>query len=131
MPAREGYGLRGVSPEHAVDAANERFGRHAGRRALHAKGTLGKGTFTATPPAAAMTRAAHMRGEPVPATVRFSNGAGDPDEPDYVPDVRGLAVKLYLPDGARTDIVAQTAPRFPVRTPEAFVEFMRAMAPGP
>jgi catalase len=72
-----------------------------------------------------------MQGESIPATVRVSNGGGNPDVPDYVPDVRGLAVKLYLPDGTRTDIVAQTAPRFPVRTPEAFIDLLHAQHPGP
>jgi hypothetical protein len=96
-----------VTPAQATDAANEAFGRHPGLRALHAKGTLLKGTFTATPEAARLTRAAHMQGEPTPATVRFSNGSGNPNAPDYAPDVRGLAVKLYLPDGSRTDIVAE------------------------
>jgi catalase len=120
-----------VTPKDAVDAANSVFGRHDGYRALHAKGTLLKGTFTATPEAARLTRAVHMQGEPVPVTVRVSNGGGDPTVPDYKPDVRGLAVKLYLGDGSRTDIVAQTMPRFPVSTPEAFVEFMRAQVPGP
>lgn len=120
-----------LSPEQAVDAANEVFGRHAGSRALHAKGTLCAGTFTATPAGARLTRAAHMRGEPVKVTVRVSNGSGDPRAPDYMPDVRGLAVKCYLPDGSRTDIVAQSAPRFPARTPEAFVELMRASALSP
>lgn len=67
-----------------------------------------------------------MQGEPVPVTARLSNGAGNPNTPDYAPDVRGLAVKLYLPDGSRTDIVAQSAPRFPVRTPEEFVDLLRA-----
>ena len=61
-----------------------------------------------------LTRAVHMQGEPIPVTARVSNGGGNPDVPDYAPDVRGLAVKLYLPDESRTDIVAQTAPRFPV-----------------
>jgi catalase len=120
-----------VTPAQAADAANEAFGRHPGHRALHAKGTLLKGTFTATPDAAPLTRAQHMQGEPVPATVRVSNGNGNPNVPDYAPDVRGLAVKLYLPDGARTDIVAQTAPRFPVHTPEAFVELLRVQHPSP
>jgi catalase len=120
-----------ATPQDATAAANEAFGRHPGFRTLHAKGTLLKGTFTATPEAAALTRAAHMQGEPVPATVRVSNGGGNPDVPDYAPDVRGLAVKLYLPDGSRTDIVAQSAPRFPVRTPEAFIELLRAQKPGP
>jgi catalase len=120
-----------VTPKDAVDAANALFGSHPGHRALHAKGTLLKGTFTPTAEAARLTRAAHMQGGAIPATVRVSNGAGDPDAPDYRPDVRGLAVKLYLPDGSRTDIVAQTVPRFPVSTPEAFVEFLRAQRPGP
>jgi catalase len=120
-----------VTPEASIDAANQVFGRHPGYRALHAKGTLLKGTFTATPEAAALTRAVHMQGEPVPVTARVSNGGGNPNVPDYQPDVRGLAVKLYVTDGERTDIVAQTVPRFPVRTPAAFVELMLAQQPSP
>jgi catalase len=120
-----------VTPEQAIAAAHEAFGSHPGYRALHAKGTLLKGTFTASPEAAPLTRAAHMQGEAVPATIRFSNGGGNPDVPDYAPDVRGLAVKLYLPDGTRTDIVAQTAPRFPVHTVGAFIELLRTQHPGP
>jgi catalase len=118
-----------LTPKQAVDIINQRFGSH-GARSLHAKGTLLKGTFTATPAAAGFTRAGHMQGEPVDATVRFSNGSGEPDAPDYGPEVRGMAVKLYLPDGDRTDISAQTVPRFPVRTPDAFINLIRASAPG-
>jgi catalase len=114
-----------ISAEQAIDAVNGVFGRHGGHRALHAKGTLCKGTFTAAPEAASLTRAAHMQGEPVAATIRFSNGAGDPNRPDYAPDPRGLAVKFYLPDGSRTDMVAVSTPRFPTRTPEGFIEFIR------
>jgi len=120
-----------LTPDQAIDAANEVFGRHPGYRALHAKGTLCTGTFTATPAGARLTRAAHMQGKPVKVTARVSNGGGNPDVPDYLPDVRGLAVKCYLPDGSRTDIVAQSAPRFPARTPEAFVELMHASHPSP
>ncbi len=120
-----------VSARQGIEAANAVFGRHPGYRALHAKGTLLNGTFTATTEAAGLTRAVHMQGEPIPVTARVSNGGGDPDVPDYKPDVRGLAVKLYLPDESRTDIVAQTVPRFPVPTPEAFVELLHAQVPGP
>ncbi len=119
-----------LTPQDATDAAHAAFGRHPGHRALHAKGTLLKGTFTATPQASRLTRAAHMQGEPVPVTARVSNGGGNPDVPDYTPDVRGLAVKMYLPDGSRTDIVAQSAPRFPFHRPEAFVELLRVQRPG-
>ena len=122
---------RVTTPEDALQAANERDGVHPGYRALHAKGTLFKGTFAPTPAAARLSRAAHLRDGPVPLTARVSNGSGDPGEPDYAPDVRGLAVKLYLPNGSRTDIVAQSAPRFPVPDPAGFVELLRATTPGP
>src|SRR4051794_41456981 len=72
-----------------------------------------------------------MQGDSVPVTVRFSNGSGDPELPDYGPEVRGMAVKFYLPDGTRTDISAQTVPRFPTRTPDAFMNLLRASIPGP
>ncbi len=118
-------------PVDSIDASNEVFGAHPGYRALHAKGTLLKGTFTASSEAAALTRAAHMQGSAIPVTVRVSNGGGNPAVADHVPDVRGLAVKFYLPDGSKTDIVAQSAPRFPTSTPRQFVELMRAQKPGP
>jgi catalase len=119
-----------ITPEEVVDGVNERFGRHPGYRALHAKGFFYKATFTATPEAARLTRAAHMQGDPVPAMVRLSNGSGDPRSKDYVPDVRGLAVSFQLPDGSRTDVLAQTAPNFPINTPEGFVDVVKANVAG-
>ncbi len=119
-----------LTSQDAIDAAHAAFGSHPGYRALHAKGTLLKGTFIATPQAAGLTKAAHMQGEPVPVTARVSNGGGNPDVPDYAPDVRGLAVKMYLSDGTRTDIVAQSAPRFPFHRPEPFIELLRVQRPG-
>jgi catalase len=41
-----------------------------------------------------------------------------------------MAVKIYLPDGSRTDIVAVSSPRFPVKTPEAFIELVQAQGGG-
>jgi catalase len=120
-----------ISPEQAIEAIDGRYGDHPRHRALHAKGSLYQGTFTATPEAARLTRASHMQGEPVPVTVRFSNGGGDPNVPDYAPDVRGLAVTFHLGNGSRTDISAQTAPRFPVSEPDAFIELVRLSKPAP
>jgi len=117
--------------EEAVGLINETYGRHDATRAVHAKGTVCKGTFTPTPAAAGLTRAAHMQGEPVPVTARFSNGGGNPHTPDYGQDARGLAVKFYLPDDSRTDIVSISLPCFFVRTPEDFVKFTRAAKPLP
>jgi catalase len=112
--------------ETVVDAINAASGEHPGRRATHAKGSLRAGTFRATPGAADLSTASHMSGEPVRVTARLSNGGGDPALPDYAREGRGLAVKFYLPDGARTDIIGLTLPCFFVRTPEDFLDFTRA-----
>jgi catalase len=37
-----------------------------------------------------------------------------------------MAVSFRLPDGTATDLLGQTAPRFPVRTPEAFLQLVEA-----
>jgi catalase len=109
-----------ITHEEAMERIHARFGVHPGHRAFHAKGVIYAGTFTATPRAVELTRAGHMAGAPVPATVRFSNGGGDPTVPDYFPDVRGLAVSFHLPDGSRTDILGQTIPHFPFPDQEGF-----------
>ena len=114
-----------------VDALNGIYGAHSGHRAVHAKGTLCAGTFTAGPEAARLTRAAHMQGAPTRAHVRFSNAGGDPGKPDGTNDGRGMAVKFYLPDGTTTDISSVTVPVFVVRTPEDFLELTRTRIPDP
>jgi catalase len=112
--------------ERAVDAISAVSGAHPGHRAAHAKGTLCRATFEAADAARSLTRAAHMQGSPVEATVRFSNGGGDPGIPDRAREGRGMAVKFYLPGGGTTDMVALSLPCFFVRTPEDFIEFTEA-----
>jgi catalase len=115
--------------DQVVDALNDLTGRHAGYRAAHAKGTLMSGTFA--PAGAGLTTAAHMSGDPVPVSVRFSNGSGNPHAADYAQEGRGMAVKFYLPDGTRTDVVTIDQPCFFARTPEDFLEFARVRKPDP
>jgi catalase len=119
-----------MEPAEAVDTINAAFGRHPRTRALHAKGIFCEGTFTATPRARELCRAAHLQGDPVPVRARLSNGGGNPRTPDGAPDVRGLAVSFALPDGSRTDLVTQSVPRFFSTTPEDFIAFIRASAGG-
>jgi len=117
-----------VAPEEAIDRINGVFGRHEGSRALHAKGAFYTGTFTATPWSGEHCRALHLQGDPVPVWVRWSNGRGRPRNSDKGADVRGMAVSFRLPDGTATDLLGQTAPRFPVRSAEAFLELTEATA---
>jgi catalase len=114
-----------------VAAFNALFGEHAGRRAVHAKGTCCAATFTATPEAASLTRAPHMQGTAIRTTVRFSNGSGDPAAHDAGREPRGMAIKFHLDERRSTDIVAINHPVFIVRTPEEVLEFLRLRKPDP
>jgi catalase len=120
-----------VTPDEAIEAIRGTGGAQPGCRALHAKGNLYHGRFIASPDAAALSRAKHLDGSAVPALFRFSNGSGNPKQPDGVPGVRGLAVKLTLPDGSTTDVSTQTARLFVSSTPDGFVDLLKAMRPGP
>jgi catalase len=114
----------------ALEAVNG--GPHPGFRAVHAKGTVCKGTFTPTTEATTLSRAAHLQGDPVEATVRFSNASGDPQTSDANPIAgRGMAVKFHLPGGEATDIVSVPLVVFIARTPEDFLALTRARVPDP
>jgi catalase len=117
--------------EKVVDALGEVHGVHPGFRVQHSKGFCCRGSFRAGPQAADLTVAAHMQGESVPVTVRFSNGSGSPTRHDGARDGRGMATRFHLPDGGATDIVALTLPAFFVRTPEDFLELVRAQKVDP
>src|SRR5947208_3602339 len=67
--------------EQLVDTMNAIFGKHPGYRAAHAKGLVCEGEFTPAPSAATLSRAPHLQGEPVRATIRFSDSTGIPDVP--------------------------------------------------
>jgi catalase len=120
-----------VTPDDAIKAIRASGGAKSGYRALHAKGTLYSGTFTASAEAARLSRAAHLTGSTVPALIRCSNGSGNPKQRDGAPGVRGMAVKFTLPDGSTTDVSTQTAKLFASSTPDGFVDLLRAMRPSP
>src|SRR5579862_6166875 len=112
--------------EQAADLFLQAFGSHPGFRLAHAKGIVCEGTFTASPEAAPLSRAAHFSGRPVPVTVRFSDATGVPQIPDGDPksNPKGMAIRFKLPDGGMTDIVANGQNGFPAGTPADFVGFL-------
>src|ERR1700744_6385215 len=101
-----------VSPEDAIQAIRGTGGAQPGCRALHAKGTLYRGTFTATSDAVMLSRAKQRGGSRVPALNRCLNGSGNPKQRDNAAGVRGMAVKFTLADGSTTDGSTQTARLF-------------------
>lgn len=106
-------------------------GKHPGFRAAHAKGLVATGTFAPSPDARTVTKAAHLVGGPLSVTVRFSNSSGNPVAHDGQPGVRAMSVKFPLAGGKSADILANSIDGFPARTPEEFLEFLRAQLPDP
>ncbi len=121
-------------PEQLVDAFNGVFGVHPGMRANHPKGVVLEGTFTPAASASSVSKAAHLQKKktPIPVTVRFSAGSGQPNVPDTSQMPRGMAVKFSLPDGSKADLVVLSFNGFPVATAEEFRDFLQAVgASGP
>jgi catalase len=136
MKSEEVYVMPASTPSQTVaaelvDTLRALAGSHPQFRPVHAKGIVCAGTFRASRDAPRMTRAAHMQGGLVQAIVRFSNGSGDPDVHDGQPGVRAMSVKFQLPGGGSADILANSIEGFPARTPEEFLEFLRAQLPDP
>src|SRR3954468_15915582 len=119
-----------TTAEEGLAAITRRFGAHARHRALHAKGVICASTFTATPAAAALTRAGHMTGETIPPTPRLSNASAAPTDPDGSADVRGLATAFHLPDGTRADILAQTLPHYAFKDERGFLDTLAISKPS-
>mgnify|MGYP003551281616 CR=1 FL=1 len=117
-------------PEQLVDAFSGVFGIHPGMRANHPKGVVLEGTFTPAASASSVSKAAHLQKKktPIPVTVRFSAGSGQPNVPDTSQMPRGMAVKFSLPDGSKTDLVVLSFNGFPVATAEEFRDFLLAVA---
>ena len=118
-------------PQQIADAMVQvNGGIHPGFRFAHAKGLVLTGTFTPAAGAASISRAAHLRGAPVPITVRLSDGTGVPQINDDNPNAspRGMAIRFTLPSGAFTDIVANSHNGFFVGTGEDFLALLKAIA---
>jgi catalase len=105
-------------------------GVHPGLRITHAKGLVTTGTFTPSPDAKSLSRAAHLQGAAVPVTVRFSDGTGIPDIPDNNPNAspHGMAIRFALAGGAYTDIVANSHNGFFVGNGDELLAMLKAIA---
>ena len=114
-----------------VETMRTLAGSHPGFRPAHAKGIVCAGTFHASSDARRVTKASHLQGQSVSTVVRFANASGNPDVHDGQPGVRSLSVKFPLSGDKTADILANSVEGFPARTPEEFLEFLRAQLPDP
>lgn len=118
------------TPQQMVDALHGVFGKHPNARAVHAKGIITEGSFTASADAKKITKALQFKGGETPIIVRFSDFTGIPtiSDTDGHSNPRGLAIKFHLSDGTETDIVAHSYNGFPVATTDEFRELLSALA---
>jgi catalase len=121
-----------LSPD-LLGALDDLNGLHPGFRPAHSKGTMLTGAFIPSAAARALTRAPHLQAASTPVTVRFSDGAGFPTVADNDPNnagPRGIAIRFHLAEHVHTDIIGHSVDAFPTRTPEEFLEFLRAAHAG-
>ncbi len=114
-------------PSQLVQDLHSAFGEHHAR-AVHAKGVILQGSFTPSPEASTLSRAAVFSAT-VPIIVRFSDFTGIPNIPDtnYNASPRGFAIKFLMPDGANFDVVSHNFNGFPVSNSADFGALMQAI----
>ncbi|MBP0588607.1 catalase family peroxidase [Paraburkholderia sp. LEh10] len=126
-------GLLGTQPSAAriVDRFEAVSGKHPGFRRNHAKGVCVTGYFDSSGQAASLSRASVFAAGRSRVVGRLSIGGGNPAQADAASNVRSLALSIVTPDGSEWRTAMNSAPIFPVRTPEALFELLAATRQGP
>jgi catalase len=120
--------------KRTLDNMEANVGYVPGFRRAHARGVAFRGTFTASPEAAALTTAEHLQGDDIAVAVRLSNGAGNPYSADKSSakqgGVFGMAVRFALPSGDTSEWAALSLLDFPARVPQDFTGLAGAQKKG-
>jgi catalase len=121
-------GLLGTqsSASQIIDGFEAVSGKHAGFRRNHAKGVCITGYFDSTGNAAPLSRARVFAAGRSQVVGRLSIGGGNPAQADGASNVRSLALRIVTPGGGEWRTAMNSAPIFPVRTPEALFEMLAA-----
>jgi catalase len=115
-----------LTPEKLVSAFAPPTGVALGHRRNHAKGICFTGIFETNGAGSELSTASlFVRGQ-YPVLGRFNLGTADPNAPDATVRVRGLSMMITTPDGQEWRSAMIDPPVFPVSTPEAFYELLRA-----
>jgi catalase len=116
-------------PTRIVDGFEAVSGRHPGFRRNHAKGICVTGYFDSNGQGSALSRASVFARGRVPVIGRMSILGGDPARPDASSPVRSLALSIAPSNGRQWRTAMNSAPVFPVRTPQAMYDLLVALRP--
>ncbi|CAG9189851.1 Catalase-related peroxidase [Paraburkholderia caribensis] len=121
-------GLLGTQPtaNQIVDRFEAVSGKHPGFRRNHAKGVCVTGYFDSNGNAAPLSRASVFAAGRSQVVGRLSIGGGNPAQADGASNVRSLALRIVTPGGGEWRTAMNSAPIFPVRTPEALFDMLAA-----
>ena len=113
-----------------VDALNGTFGKHAAKRASHAKGFCAKGEFIPASSASQLVKSPLFEQKKADATLRFSIAGGNPNAPDKSRSIRGMSARI-TGGGETYDLLLISEPVFFAKDPVSFVSFLQARVPDP
>jgi catalase len=115
-----------LTPNKFVEAFAPPTGVSLGHRRNHAKGICFTGIFESNGAGSALSHAQVFSSGRYPVLGRFNLGTPDANAPDASVRVRGLGLRITTPDGQEWRSATISPPFFPVSTPQAFYELLRA-----
>jgi catalase len=116
-----------LTPDRLVDAFSP-GGEPLGHRRNHAKGICFTGYFEANGAGSALSTAQVFSRGQYPALGRFNLATADPNAPDATVRVRGMGLRISMPDGQEWRTAMIDAPVFLVSTPPVFYLLLLASA---
>ena len=115
-----------LTPDKFVVAFAPPTGVALGHRRNHAKGICFTGVFEANGAGSELSHAQVFSRGQYPVLGRFNLGTADANAPEATVRVRGLGIRISTPDGQEWRSAMIDPPFFPVSTPQAFYELLRA-----
>jgi catalase len=120
-----------LTPARIVDTFEHNNGVFPGYRRNHPKGQCVAGYFESNGAAASLSKAQVFARGRTPIIGRFALPTGNPYSPDSAAPIRSFAVEYRQANGEQWRSGMNSMPVFPVATPQAFTDLLKATAPDP
>jgi catalase len=120
-----------LTPKKLVDQLRQNAGTFPGFRRNHAKGVCVSGYFESSGQAQSLSIAKVFAPGRTPVVGRFAIPGGNPYAPDSSVPIRSMALRFALANGQQWRTGMNDMPVFPVATPQAFFDQLKAQQPDP
>jgi catalase len=120
-----------LTPKKLVDQLQQNAGTFSGFRRNHAKGVCVGGYFESNGQAQSLSIAKVFAPGRTPVVGRFAIPGGNPYAPDSSVPIRSMALRFALANGQQWRTGMNDMPVFPVATPQAFFDQLKAQQPDP